>query len=217
MKILLTTLKPPTNYVNALAALGAECTVADLQSKAEEFDGLLLCGGGDVEPALYNQPPDGSQGISPERDALELHFIHEFLKAGKPILGICRGMQVINVALGGTLYQDLPEQVGFIHFDVKLRHYVDTAEGSMLRELFGERFRVNSTHHQAVRDLAPGLRLTAKSPEGIVEAYEHETLPIYGTQFHPERMSGRPEDTRTPDFQPLFDRFVAVCREYAAR
>ena len=126
-------------------------------------------------------------------------------------------MQVINVALGGKLYQDLPEQLGFIHFDMKLRHYVTAAEDSILRELFGERFRVNSTHHQAVRDLAPGLRMTAVSPEGIVEAYEHETQPIMGTQFHPERMSGGAQDERTPDFQPLFDRFVEICRENAGK
>lgn len=210
-----------TAYTRALARAGAIpvllCEEAP-EEAAQLFDALVLSGGGDIDPTLFGETIlNDTVVIDPVRDSFELPLIRAFRDAGKPILGICRGMQVINVALGGTLYQDLPEQVGFIHFDVKLRHYVDTAEGSMLRELFGDRFRVNSTHHQAVRDLAPGLRLTAKSPEGIVEAYEHETLPIYGTQFHPERMSGRPEDTRTPDFQPLFDRFVAVCREHAAR
>ena len=87
----------------------------------------------------------------------------------------------------------------------------------MLRELFGARLRVNSTHHQAVRDLAPGLRMTAVSAEGIVEAFEHETLPIIGTQFHPERMCCPAEDALTPDFQPLFDRFADLCRQSAGR
>ena len=212
------TVECSTAYTKALARAGAMPILLceeNPEEAAQLFDALVLSGGGDIDPVLFGESIlNDTVNIDAIRDSFEVPRIHAFCKAGKPILGICRGMQVINVALGGTLYQDLPEQVGFIHFDLKLRHFVDTAEGSLMRELFGERFRVNSTHHQAVRDLAPGLRLTAESPEGIVEAFEHETLPIIGTQFHPERMSGNPNDTRTPDFQPLFDRFVAICHEY---
>jgi len=215
------TVECSTAYTKALARAGAMpvllCEEAP-EEAAQIFDALVLSGGGDIDPALFGETIlNDTVNIDAIRDGFEVPLVRAFRDAGKPIFGICRGAQVINVALGGTLYQDLPEQLGFVHFDMKLRHYIDTAEGSMLRDLFGARLRVNSTHHQAVRDLAPGLRLTAASPEGIVEAFEHETLPIYGTQFHPERMSGNPEDARTPDFQPLFDRFVAICREHAKR
>ena len=215
------TVECSTAYTKALARAGAMpvllCEEAP-EEAAQLFDALVLSGGGDIDPALFGEAVlNDTVNIDAIRDGFEVPLIRAFRDAGKPIFGICRGAQVINVALGGTLYQDLPEQLGFVHFDMKLRHYIDTAEGSMLRELFGARLRVNSTHHQAVRDLAPGLRLTAASPEGVVEAFEHETLPIFGTQFHPERMSGNPADTRTPDFQPLFDRFVAICREHASR
>lgn len=208
-----------TAYTRALSRAGGLpvllCEEAP-EMAARLFDGLILSGGGDIDPSVFGEAIlNDTVNIDAIRDGFELPLVRAFVKAGKPVFGICRGMQVINVALGGTLYQDLPEQLGFVHFDIKLRHYVDTAEGSVLRRLFGERFRVNSTHHQAVRDLAPGLRLTARSPEGIVEAFEHETLPVMGTQFHPERMSGNPDDQRTPDFQPLFDHFISVCRENA--
>lgn len=210
-----------TAYTKALARAGAIPVLLCEEAPAEAaqiFDALVLSGGGDIDPALFNEAIlNDTVNIDAIRDNFELPLIRAFRDAGKPIFGICRGMQVINVALGGTLYQDLPEQLGFMHFDTKLRHYVSTAEGSILRELFGERFRVNSTHHQAVRDLASCLRMTAVSLEGIIEAYEHETLPIMGTQFHPERMSGGAQDERTPDFQPLFDRFVEICREHASK
>lgn len=215
------TVECSTAYTKALARAGAMpvllCEEAP-QEAAKLFDALVLSGGGDIDPSLFGEAIlNDTVNIDAIRDGFEVPLIRAFRDAGKPVFGICRGMQVINVALGGTLYQDLPEQLGFVHFDMKLRHYVDAAEGSMLHALFGARFRVNSTHHQAVRDLAPGLLMTAASPEGIVEAFEHETLPIFGTQFHPERMSGGAEDSRTPDFQPLFDRFVAICRENAGK
>lgn len=187
------------------------------EAAAALYDALLLTGGGDLEPSLFGETAlNDTVHPDPIRDGFELPLVRAFLAAGKPIMGICRGEQVINVALGGTLYQDLPAQLGFIHSDAKLRHFVNTTEGSVLRRLFGERFRVNSTHHQAVRDLGKGLRATAHSPEGIIEAYEHESLPILATQFHPERMTGLEGPQVTPDFLPLFEHFVALCRESAS-
>ena len=123
----------------------------------------------------------------------------------------------LNVALGGTLYQDLVEQCGYVHSDKDIRHYVYAEPGSILHELFGEKFKTNSTHHQAIKQLAPGLKATAHSIEGIVEAFEHESLPIFGTQFHPERLSGKYNDGRTPDFTPLFRRFIANAGAYAEK
>lgn len=175
--------------------------------------GLLLSGGADLDPALYGEVIlNDTVKLSRERDDFELALYRAFLDAGKPILGICRGCQLINVALGGTLYQDLVEQKGLVHFDPELRHEVCTEENSLLRRLFGERFLTNSTHHQAVKTAADGLRITARSAEGVVEAFEHESLPIFATQFHPERLTGVLWDDRTPDFLPLFEHFIELCK-----
>lgn len=214
------TLECSCAYTRAIAMAGGIpgllCEQAP-EAAASLYDALLLTGGGDLEPSLFGETLlNDTVHVDPVRDGFELPLVRAFLAAGKPIMGICRGEQVINVALGGTLYQDLREQLGFIHFDTKLRHFVNTAEGSVLRRLFGERFRVNSTHHQAVRDLGEGLRATARSPEGIIEAYEHESLPILATQFHPERLCGLTGPQVTPDFLPLFEHFVAMCRENAS-
>ena len=215
------TLECSTAYTRALTMAGAMpvllCEEAP-EAAAQLFDGLVLSGGGDIDPTLFGETIlNDTVNIDAIRDSFEVPLVRAFYKAGKPIFGICRGMQVMNVALGGTLYQDLPEQLGFMHFDMKLRHYVNAAEGSVLHTLFGERFRVNSTHHQAVRELAPGLKTTAVSLDGIIEAYEHESLPILGTQFHPERLSARTTEPLTPDFLPLFEHFVTVCREHASK
>lgn len=183
------------------------------EEMAQLCDGLLLSGGADLDPVLYGEEIlNDTVKIKPERDAFEWELFRAFYALGKPILGICRGCQVINVALGGTLYQDLVEQKGLVHFDTQLRHEVQTAEGSVLRRLFGETFCTNSTHHQSVKDAAPCLRVTAYSQEGVVEAFEHEALPVLATQFHPERLTGELWDERTPDFAPLFDYFISLCQ-----
>lgn len=180
---------------------------------AELCDALLLSGGVDLNPKYYGEEIlNDTVRIRPERDAAEWALFHAFFRRGKPILGICRGCQIINVALGGTLYQDLVEQEGWVHHNDRIRHLVYTEEGSVLRRLFGESFRTNSTHHQAVRAAAPGLRVTARSVEGIVEAFEHESLPILATQFHPERLTGELWDDRTPDFLPYFEYFVELVK-----
>lgn len=180
---------------------------------AQLCDGLLLSGGADLDPQLYGEAVlNDSVKINPQRDAFELELFAAFYRLGKPVFGICRGCQVVNVALGGTLYQDLVEQKGLVHFDPQLRHEVWADESSLLHELFGGRFFTNSTHHQAVKDVAPGLRVTARSAEGIVEALEHELRPVFATQFHPERLTGELWDDRTPDFAPLFAHFTELCR-----
>ena len=144
------------------------------------------------------------------RSAFEAPLFRAFLAREKPILGICRGCQMINVLLGGTLYRDLTSQLGFVHSNGEIRHPLFAEEGSVLAQLFGREFRVNSTHHQAVKDLAPGLHVTGRSIEGIVEAFEHDTLPILATQFHPERLTGALWDDRTPDFAPYFRHFIEM-------
>ena len=130
---------------------------------------------------------------------------------------ICRGVQMLFVALGGTLYQDLVEQCGYVHSDKDIRHYVYAEPGSILHELFGEKFKTNSTHHQAIKQLAPGLKATAHSREGIVEAIEHASLPIIGHPVPPLAPTRKKYDGRTPDFTPLFRRFIANAKACAER
>lgn len=206
-------------YPNAVAAAGGlPLTTTELcvEDMADLCDGLLLSGGADVDPELYGETAlNDTVKPDPARSDFEVPLMKAFMERKKPILGICRGSQLINVVLGGTLYQDLVEQLGFVHMNGNIRHPVTTEEGSVLRGLFGETFRVNSTHHQSVKELAPGLRVTARSVEGIVEAYEHESLPILATQFHPERLTGILWDDRTPDFLPYFQHFIKMVAENA--
>ena len=188
------------------------------EEMADLCDGLLITGGPDLEPEVYGeQPLNDTVKPMPERTAFEKPLFQAFLDRGKPILGICRGCQFINAVMGGTLYQDLVEQKGWVHFNAQIRHEVYAEEGSVLYRLFGPKFRTNSTHHQAVKDLAPGFHVTARSVEGIVEAYEHDTLPILATQFHPERLTGILWDDRTPDFRPGFEYFVELVRKHAEK
>ena len=188
------------------------------EEMADLCDGLLITGGPDLEPEVYGeQPLNDTVKPMPERTAFEKPLFQAFLDRGKPILGIGRGCQFINAVMGGTLYQDLVEQKGWVHFNAQIRHEVYAEEGSVLYRLFGPKFRTNSTHHQAVKDLAPGFHVTARSVEGIVEAYEHDTLPILATQFHPERLTGILWDDRTPDFRPWFEYFVELVRKHAEK
>ena len=188
------------------------------EEMADLCDGLLITGGPDLEPEVYGeQPLNDTVKPMPERTAFEKPLFQAFLDRGKPILGICRGCQFIYAVMGGTLYQDLVEQKGWVHFNAQIRHEVYAEEGSVLYRLFGPKFRTNSTHHQAVKDLAPGFHVTARSVEGIVEAYEHDTLPILATQFHPERLTGILWDDRTPDFRPWFEYFVELVRKHAEK
>lgn len=210
----------PAAYSRAIAAAGGVPLIAPEQcyeEMAELCDALLLTGGDDVCPELYGEEVlNDTVSTDPKRTAYEVPLARAFMEKGKPILCICRGFQVMNCLLGGDLYQDLVAQCGYVHMNVDIRHEVWAEEGSVLRRLFGERFRVNSTHHQAVRRLGEGLRVTARSIEGLIEAYEHESLPILGTQFHPERLTGIAWDDRTPDFAPYFRYFIDWVKERQA-
>ena len=154
-------------------------------------DALVLCGGGDLDPALFGQEDRGSHPPNRERDRAELMLSEAYLTWGKPVLGICRGMQVLNVFLGGTLIQDLrPDWRALHQGEEDVYHIVQCRPGSLLERLLGPSPVVNSAHHQAVDRLGSGLLPTAWSPDGVVEGLEHTNLPLVGVQFHPERLPG---------------------------
>ena len=207
------------NYDHAVRSLGAlprsgYCPPPDLSC-----DGLILCGGGDLDSLLYDQKNAGSAPPDPARDKAEMELFHAFFQAGKPILGICRGMQVINVALGGTLIQDLPPHIAPAHGggDHDLVHPVLTEADTFLREHYGPRLSVNSAHHQAVDRLGDGLRTAARAEDGVIEALFLPCRPVLGVQFHPERMafSCRREDTA--DGALVFSHFINMCLRASSR
>lgn len=168
-------------------------------------DGILLVGGGDIAPHFFTQEAtDCAHDIDEERDAFELAVCRLAYRSRKPILGICRGCQVINVALGGDLLQDIPRHMLACEAQ---KHELIISEDSLLYRIFGEaHINVNSYHHQSCGMLAKGLRVTAVSTDGIIEAFECEHTYINAVQFHPERSAE--QDKR---FLQLFADFVQKC------
>lgn len=179
------------------------------------LDGVLLSGGGDMDPACYGEAPHPSvYDISPERDRAEMHLARWAVEREKPVMSICRGMQVFNVALGGTLLQDIPSQApgSLTHmFDTKtvarehIAHTVQIDPGTRLLSLIGaDKAEVNSWHHQSLKKIAPALRVTACAPDGIVEAAE---IPGHrfavSVQWHPEWLYDR-----QPEMLRLFEGLV---------
>lgn len=166
------------------------------------IDALVLSGGADVDPSRYRAAPHPKLGtVEPERDAFEFALATEAERRGLPVLAICRGLQLVNVALGGTLWQDLTSERG-AHPQSGARtdrvHDVRLDAGSWLAETLGtEALRVNSFHHQAIRDLAPGLAATAHAPDGVIEGIESTgTWWLLGVQWHPEEFAA---DLSAPD------------------
>lgn len=175
-------------YAEAVAGAGGEPAVVRFDAPkpgAQFYDALLLCGGVDIDPTYFGETPLENAGveIDAERDAFELGLFRDFLALGKPVYGICRGIQLINVALGGSLWQDMPAQLGLTHSAPKgetMWHDVLMADGTALS--------VNSYHHQCIRELGGGLEPLGRTEDGTVEAVRHTSLPIAAVQWHPERM-----------------------------
>jgi putative glutamine amidotransferase len=198
--------------------------LASVEQIVSVAHGLVLTGGEDVDPARYGQAPHPTvTSVNPARDAMELAALEAAVRRGIPVLGICRGMQVLNVGLGGTLIQDLPSerQSGLLHEQSapvdKEWHHATVAEGSELEAIFGTReLFINSFHHQAVDALGAGLRASAWAEDGVVEGMEGSgDAWICGVQWHPERGEAQtPEDQRDPNGR-LFWAFVQAAREFA--
>jgi putative glutamine amidotransferase len=178
----------------------------------ERSDALLLTGGADVDPDFYGAKPGPKMGRTErERDELEIRLLKTALERGQPVFGICRGLQVINVGLGGTLYQDVPsEYLSDVEHNTKpragnprLAHTVQVAGGTRLASIAGAgELAVNSFHHQAVKGLAAGVRATAVSPDGLVEGLETSDGRLLAVQCHPEEL------THLCWAAALFDAFV---------
>jgi putative glutamine amidotransferase len=212
-------------YTSAVSKAGAAPVMIPLGLPAESLpsivarlDGILFTGGGDIRPQVYgSQDHPKVSLIDDDRDRVELDLFHHLYQSGKPFLGICRGIQMINVALGGSLYEDiLDQQPGSLNHDRShyarnyLAHPVDVVENSRLGHILGSpQVEVNSLHHQGIRDLAKGVIATACAPDGLIEAFE---VPDYSfglaVQWHPEWLQ---------EHQPMRDLFRAFVQAAADR
>jgi putative glutamine amidotransferase len=211
----------PCTYVDAVVAAGGIPVllppVAGTETVLEGLGGLMLPGGGDVTPDHYGGAPHATNyDVCSERDAFELALVRAALaRDGFPILGICRGMQILNVALGGDLVSHLPDQYGedvpHRTLDVKpVMHEVMIDAESLLGEVHGEtRLVIHSIHHQAVGRLGDGLRAVAWSPDGVVEAIESAQHFVLAVQWHPEL------DAQQHPARRVFQALVARARDYA--
>lgn len=214
-----------TTYLHAVRGAGGLPVIipltvagADLRALAARLDGILLTGGGDLDPALFGEAPHPQLGrVDADRDTLEIELTRLALAAGQPLLGVCRGAQVLNVALGGTLYQDLPSEYGpgLLRHAHPVKdfprehqaHPVQVEEESLLARVLGVPVaRVNSRHHQAIKTVAPGLVVTARAPDGVIEGVERPDHPFaLAVQWHPENLQAQPE------MKALFVKFVEAC------
>jgi len=197
-------------YGRAVEAAGAEAVYLPIgAASVAGLDGLLLPGGWDVDPARYGEKPDAKVGdIDPELDETEIRLFKEARERGLPVLGICRGQQVINVAMGGSLIQHLDGHEVRAFGRKHLAHAAAVDPASELGQAAGgHEIQVNSLHHQAVRSVASGPKQTATGDDGTIEGLESDDGLIVAVQCHPEELTGDlPWATR------LFERFVARAR-----
>ena len=221
-----TTCRKLEDYRQSVLHVGGEVRVletsTDLAAAMDGLDGLLLTGGGDVDPAKYGEAPHATiSPAEPGRDDFELGLVKLARERKMPVLAICRGIQVLNVACGGTLVQDIASQVpgAMSHrFDVpphqpmERAHEIWIDKDSQLSRIMREKLNddscdVNSRHHQAIRQVAPGFVVSATAPDGVIEAIEDPGARFcVGVQWHPENFF------RTGEFRPLFEGFVDAAK-----
>jgi putative glutamine amidotransferase len=213
----------PSTYIKSVLRAGSVPVVLPinehpdvLKKMISSIDALIMTGGEDVDPQKYfnEEPIPGLEGIDPLRDAFDITLIQLAAERGIPVLGICRGHQLINVAFGGTLYQDLPSQVKTVLIKHRQQapswygtHRVELDKNSVLAKILGKTSVVtNSFHHMAVKDTAPGFTVTGRTSDGMVEAMEKTGNPrIFSVQFHPEAPTSHGLDELFPIFVYLIE------------
>ena len=250
------------NYIDVLEYLGARVTLVQsleelhralprerfqtlsqtaagngFEPEEDGIDGLLIPGGLDIDPARYGQENIACGKIDPVMDELQFTAAKEMLRREKPILGICNGMQMINILFGGDLIQDIESKDSHRRKEGKdSYHPVRFLEGSAESALYGSMIAVNSAHHQAAGRIGAGLKVTARAMDGTVEGLAHESLPIFGLQWHPERLvpwkdyplypldcplDSSPESGQrtvpAADGRKIYRFFLEVCRKYSQK
>ena len=212
------------NYLFSLEAVGAVPLILPIYDDPEALDryvglcdGFMIPGGIDVNPISYGETPHPLlETTRLDFDEYQLHLIERMRVSKKPVLAICRGIQIVNVAYGGTLYQDvsLHGEGTMRHSQVDITpggisHRVSIEDGSILHRLYGSELWTNSYHHQSIKDLGAGLRITARADDGIIEAVEATDHPyLHAVQWHPESFFVRPDNYMLA----IFEDFVKQCR-----
>lgn len=212
MKILIAGTNALTkNYVNALTRLNAEAFVTLDSTDISLYDGLLLPGGGDIHPSLWGEKDYASRALDQATDIKQLILLNLFAQKKIPILGICKGMQLINVYFGGSIIQHLDRADLHEYTTQDHVHGTHTVSHNLLTELYGSHFATNSAHHQGVRILGNQLTALQYSDDGVMEALSHNKLPILGVQWHPERMCFEHARKDTVDGSLLLQHFLKLC------
>lgn len=219
LKFLLATNSVQENYIASVEACGCVAVAEYLPEVDLSYDGLILCGGEDVDPKYYGEEINGSVGIDEARDTAEYALAKAYIEAGKPVLGICRGCQLLNVYFGGTLIQHLDTAKRHVRAtEAENIHDARTVGDNLMRQLYGDHFVINSSHHQAVKQLGEGLEITMVSGEDdVVEGFVHQTLPIIAVQWHPERIAFERKLEETVDGAEIFRYFVNLCERHKER
>lgn len=214
-RILLAVNSKKDNYINAVNNCGGIAVPQYCPEVSTEYEGLILCGGNDIDPGYYKEEMNGSVNIDAKRDSTEFALANTFAERNKPIMGICRGYQLLNVAFGGSLYQDISNASEHCSFsDYDLVHKVTVNKDCFLYNMYGTEFSVNSFHHQAVKEIGAGFDVIATTPDGTtVEGIMHRELPIFGVQWHPERMCFQKKGEDTVDGAEIFRFFIQLCKE----
>lgn len=194
-----------TNYEKALIKSGAAPTTSLHVPFTAEYDALLLPGGGDIDPILFGQLNNGSREIDPALDRIQLMILKDFIREKKPVLGICKGMQMLNIFFGGDIHQHLPEYKTHEYIGQDQTHYTLAPKHSFLTGLYGMHFAVNSAHHQGCHTPGRNITYIQFAEDGVVEGLQHDQLPLIGVQWHPERVS-------TVDGSLLFAYFLSLIK-----
>lgn len=196
------------NYETALKSLGVSPVTTLHVPCTLPYDGLILPGGGDIDPRLFGQLNCGSRVIDSSLDRLQLAILKAFVLDRKPVFGICKGMQLINIFFGGDIHQHLDTYTGHQYAGSDQVHETYAIQGSFLQKIYGSRFAVNSAHHQGVDVAGRGITYVQYCCDGVVEGLRHNFLPIWGVQWHPERMCFLYKRSDTADGSLLLNAFV---------
>lgn len=200
--------KDTLRYENYLSSLNTKYITSLSIGELSSCQAFLFPGGGDITPQLFGQPNQSSHNIDTELDLIQFRAFQYGLQQKLPMLGICKGMQLINVAFGGTLIQDLSTASLHTHEDHDLYHDTVISQYSFLHTLYGDHITVNSRHHQAIDKLGANLLAVQHCPkDNCIEAVEHTKYPVLGVQWHPERLE--PDKTEASGM-PLFLYFLSL-------